>query len=66
MMLTNLTVKKIMAKLARNERLTHNEEFFYLVEVLFFSEEKAEQLLSAQGFQARKVRMQSSKFATAA
>ena len=65
MMLTNLTVKKILAKLARNQRLTHNEELFYLVEVLYFSEEKAEQLLLAKGFQAKKVRMQS-KLATAA
>ena len=66
MMHTNLTVKKILTKLARNQRLTHNEEFFYLVEVLYFSEEKAQQLLSSQGLQAKKVRMQSSKLATAA
>jgi hypothetical protein len=62
----NLTVKKIMAKLARNQRLTHNEELIYLIEVLYFSEEKAEQLLSSQGFQAKKLRMHSPKFATAA
>jgi len=63
---TNLTVKKILDKLARNQRLTHNEELFYLVEVLYFSEEKAEQLLSSQAFQAKKLRMHSPKFATAA
>jgi len=62
----NLTVKRIMGKLARNQRLTHNEELFYLIEVLYFSEEKAEQLLSSQGFQAKKLRMHSPKFATAA
>ena len=62
----NLTVKKIMYKLARNERLTHNEELFYLIEVLCFSEEKAELMLSSPGLQARKVRMHSRKFATAA
>ena len=62
----NLTVKKIMAKLSRNQRLTHHEELFYLIEVLYFSEEKAEQLLSSQGFQAKKLRMHSPKFATAA
>ena len=61
----NLTVKKIMAKLRRNQRLTHNEELFYLIEVLYFSEEKAGQLLS-KGFQAKKLRMHSPKFATAA
>jgi len=66
MMHTNLTVKKILTKLARNQRLTHNEEFIYLVEVLYFSEEKAQQLLSSQGFKAKKVSMQSSKLATAA
>ena len=62
----NLTVKKIIAKLGRNQRLTHNEELFYLIEVLYFSEEKAEQLLSSQAFQAKKLRMHSPKFATAA
>ena len=62
----NLTVKKIMAKLARNQRLTHNEELIYLIEVLYFSEEKADELLSSQGFQAKKLRMHSPKFATAA
>jgi len=62
----NLTVKKIMAKLASNQRLSHNEELFYLIEVLYFSEEKAEQLLSSKGFQAKKLRMHSPKFATAA
>jgi len=36
------------------------------VEVLYFSEGKAQQLLSSQGFKAKKVRMQSSKLATAA
>ena len=62
----NLTVKKILDKLARNERLTHNEELFYLVEVLYFSEEKAEQMLSSPGVKARKLRMHSLKLATAA
>lgn len=62
----NLTVKKVLGKLARNQRLTHNEELFYLVEVLYFSEERAEQILSSQGFKARKVKMQSRKLATAA
>ena len=62
----NLTVKKIMAKLARGQRLTHNEELFYLIEVLYFSEGKAVQLLSSQGFEAKKLRMHSTKFATAA
>ena len=62
----DLTVKKILDKLARNQRLGHNEEFFYLIEVLYFSEEKAEQLLSSQVFQAKKLRMHSAKFATAA
>lgn len=62
----DLTVKKILDKLARNQRLAHNEEFFYLIEVLYFSEEKAEQLLSSQVFQAKKLRMHSPKFATAA
>ena len=62
----DLTVKKILRKLARNQRLTHNEELFYLVEVLYFSEEKAEQILSSPAFEARKVKMQSSKLATAA
>jgi hypothetical protein len=63
---TDLTVKKILAKLARNQRLTHKEELFYLVEVLCFSEERAEQMLSSQGSKGRKVRMHSTKFATAA
>ena len=62
----DLTVKKILDKLARNQRLTHNEELIYLIEVLYFSEEKAEQLLSSQAFQAKKLRMHSPKFATAA
>jgi len=62
----DLTVKKILDKLVRNQRLAHNEEFFYLIEVLYFSEEKAEQLLSSQAFQAKKLRMHSPKFATAA
>jgi hypothetical protein len=62
----NLTVKKVLGKLARNQRLTHNEELFYLVEVLYFSDEKAEQILSSQGLKARKVKMQSRKLATAA
>jgi len=55
-----------MGKLARNQRLTHNEELFYLIAVLYFSEEKAEELLSSQGYQAKKLRMHSPKFATAA
>jgi hypothetical protein len=63
---SNLTVKKILRKLARNERLTHNEELFYLVEVLYFSEEKAEQILSSPGLNARDVTMQSPKLASAA
>ena len=62
----NLTVKKILSKLARNQRLTHNEELFYLIEVLYFSEEKAEQILSPQGSKAVKVKMHSGKLATAA
>ena len=62
----NLTVKKILSKLARNQRLTYNEEFFYLVEVLYFSEEKAEQILSSPAFNARDVTMQSPKLASAA
>jgi hypothetical protein len=62
----NLTVKKILLKLARNQRLTHHEELFYLVEVLYFSEDKAEQILSSQEFKARKVKMHSRKLATAA
>lgn len=62
----NLTVKKILDKLARNQRLTHNEELFYLVEVLYFSEEKAEQMLSSPAFKAKKLRMHSPKLATAA
>jgi hypothetical protein len=62
----DLTVKKILNKLARNQRLTHSEELFYLVEVLYFSEEKAEQILSFPGLQARKIKMHSRKLATAA
>jgi hypothetical protein len=62
----NLTVKKILAKLARNQRLTHNEELFYLVEVLYFSEEKAEQILASGEPKARKIKMHSQKLATAA
>ncbi len=62
----NLTVKKILSKLARNQRLTYNEEFFYLVEVLSFSEEKTEQILSSPGLKAMKVRMHSRKLASAA
>jgi len=62
----NLTVRKILAKLGRNQRLTHNEELFYLTEVLYFSEERAEQILSSQGSKGRKVRMHSTKLATAA
>jgi len=62
----NLTVKKILSKLARNQRLAHQEELFYLIEVLYFSEEKAEEILTSQGFQARKVKMHSRKLATAA
>jgi hypothetical protein len=62
----DLTVKKILNKLARNQRLTHNEELYYLVEVLYFSEEKAEQILSSPGLQARKIKMHSRKLATAA
>ncbi len=63
---SNLTVKKILTKLACNQRLTHNEELIYLIEVLYFSEEKAELILSSQGFTARKVKMHSRKLATAA
>ena len=63
---TNLTVKRIMDKLARNQRLSHNEELFYMVEVLYFSEEKAEQLLASGQPQGRKVKMHSGKLATAA
>jgi hypothetical protein len=63
---SNLTVKKILRKLARNERLTHNEELLYLVEVLYFSEEKAEQILSSPALKARDVTMQSPKLASAA
>ena len=66
MMRNNLTVKKVLAKLARNQRLTHNEELFYLVEVLYFSEEKAEQMLACQEAKGRNVKMHSRKFATAA
>ena len=62
----HLTVKKILAKLGRSQRLTYNEELFYLIEVLYFSEERAEQILSSPGFKARKVRMHSRKLATAA
>ena len=62
----NLTVKKIMAKLRRNQRLTHNEELFYMVEVLYFSEEKAEQMLASGKPKGRKVKMHSRKLATAA
>jgi hypothetical protein len=62
----NLTVKKILDKLARNQRLTHNEELFYLVEVLYFSEEKAAQMLAPGEPRARKVKMHSRKLATAA
>lgn len=64
--INNLTVKKIMAKLARNQRLSYHEELFYLVEVLCFSEEKAELMLSSQGLRARKVKMDSGKLAAAA
>jgi len=62
----DLTVKKILSKLAQNQRLSHNEELFYLVEVLYFSEEKAEEILSSQGVKARDVTMQSPKLASAA
>ena len=62
----DLTVKKILDKLAGNQRLTHNEELLYLVEVLYFSEEKAEQMLSPGELKARKVKMHSGKLATAA
>jgi hypothetical protein len=62
----DLTVKNILNKLARKQRLTHNEELFYLVEVLYFSEQKAEQVLSSPGPEARKIRMHSRKLATAA
>jgi len=62
----NLTVKRILAKLAQNQRLTHDEELFYLVEVLYLSEEKAERLLSSQELQARKVKMHPSRLAKAA
>ena len=66
MMRDNLTVKKILNKLARNQHLAHNEELFYLVEVLYFSEEKAEQMLACKESQGRKIKMHSRKFATAA
>jgi len=66
MMRNNLTVKKVLAKLARNQRLTHNEELFYLVEVLYFSEEKAEQMLACQESKGRDIKMHEGKFATAA
>ena len=62
----NLTVKKILAKLACKQCLTHNEELFYLVEVLYFSEEEAEQILLPRQRRTRKVKMQSRKLATAA
>jgi len=62
----DLTVKKVLRKLARSQRLTHNEELLYLVEVLYFSEEKAEKILSSGGSRARNVRMHSPKLATAA
>ena len=63
---TNLTVKKIMNKLARNQRLAHNEELFYMVEVLYFSQEKAEQVLGCGEPKGRKVKMHSRRLATAA
>jgi len=66
MMRNNLTVKKVLAKLARNQRLTHNEELFYLVEVLYFLEEKAEQMLACQKSKGRDIKMHDGKFATAA
>jgi hypothetical protein len=59
-------VKKILDKLARNQRLTHNEELFYMVEVLYFSEEKAEQILTSGEPKGRKIKMDSRKLATAA
>jgi len=62
----DLTVKKVLRKLARNERLSHSEEILYLIEVLYFSEEKAELILSSQGFKAMKVKMHSGKLASAA
>lgn len=62
----NLTIGKIISKLERKERLTHGEEFFYLVEVLNFSEEKAEEILMSENFEARKLKMQSHILATAA
>jgi len=62
----NLTSKKIISKLERKERLTYNEEFFYLVEMLNFSEEKAEEILMSSTVEARKLKMQSPVFATAA
>jgi len=65
-MKNNLTVKKILDKLARNQRLAYNEELFYLVEVLYFSEEKAQLILASQESQARKVKMHPRKLATAA
>jgi hypothetical protein len=61
----NLTSRKIIGKLERKERLTYQEEFFYLVEVLNFSEEKAEEILM-ENPEARKLKMHSAVFATAA
>ena len=62
----NLTAKKILGKLERGERLTHNEEFFYLIEVLNFSEEKAEQMLMPEKYETKKLKVQSDALATAA
>jgi len=62
----NLTSRKIIGKLERKERLTYKEEFFYLVEVLNFSEEKAEEILMSEKVEATKLKMQSPVFATAA
>ena len=62
----NLTSRKVIGKLERKERLTYQEEFFYLVEVLNFSEEKAEEILMSEKFEARKFKMQPAVFATAA
>ncbi|HEY1871917.1 MAG TPA: hypothetical protein VGG71_12715 [Chitinophagaceae bacterium] len=62
----NLTAKKILRKLERKELLTHNEELFYLVEVLHFSEEKAEQMLMPEKYEAKKLKVQPDALATAA
>jgi hypothetical protein len=58
---SSLTVKKILRKLEQREHLTHNEEFFFLVEVLNFSEDRVKQILMFGSYEVKKLKPRSAR-----